>query len=664
MVFLLNLLLFILNKYRKQGFLGLFLVFTASLAAQGSADLLRKKLSTDLQDTTRARLLNELGWELRFSETRNAEAYANEALQIAKKKKVYATVSKAYRTLALVHTITDREITAVLYYDSAIANARKAHDLILEALCVNNKAGMFGDFGDFDQAIAIYSHGLDIALTTNNKKLIATFYNNLADAYQNIGGKTDMVQKYYNLALTYNLDNQNWSAACLNSANLASEYAAIGNHSEALKELQRSIGLLKKTEQGTYLYGAANNEISTVYLKLGNSELSLKYALISYKVLDSLKMPNNVLHPLLNITNAEINLRNLKSAWEHAHLLLKLATEKKAKIYIKEAYHSLSDAAKIEGKYEKALEYFEQYKRWNDSVFQIEREKNIAGVQFKAAMASKGMEMKYRVELKDKENRELARDNRNLKRGIILGSIILLVFVGLVYMLFNAAKRQRKLNVELQDKNYLVEKQTEEKDLLIHEIHHRVKNNLTMLQSLFYLQSKSRVNPEIKQVLAESQTRLLSMALVHQHLYENDNEGGLDVKAFIDNLLHDISETFTSSEVQNVNYQINGADIEIGIKLAIPVGLILNELITNSLKYAFTPQNQGKIEVNVSSHNNLLKIEYTDNGPGLQQDFDLNSTGFGFKILKLLTRQIKAEISYQKGEGESTFYLSIPLANA
>ncbi len=197
--------------------------------------------------------------------------------------------------------------------------------------------------------------------------------------------------------------------------------------------------------------------------------------------------------------------------------------------------------------------------------------------------------------------------------------------------------------------------------LRIQEIHHRVKNNLTMLQSLFFLQAKSTENEDLRLALAESQTRLLSMAVVHNHLYENEGDGGLEVVAFVQTLLHDISETFVNTKHKPVSFFVTGSDVEIGIKLAIPVGLILNELITNSLKYAFNHVDSGRIDVVVSHTGSMLNIAYSDNGPGLDKEFDLSSAGFGFKILKLLTKQLKANISYSKGSDFSKFELNIPM---
>jgi two-component system, sensor histidine kinase PdtaS len=514
--------------------------------------------------------------------------------------------------------------------------------------------------GDFDKAIEIYSKGLLIANQIDNYKLRATFYNNLADAYLNIGHKTEMVQKYFKIALDISLKNGAWPSAGLHAANLAEEYAKQGLKSEAIATLGIAIDMLNKSPKGVYIEGATIHNIATTYNKLGQYDLARIYALRSYRILDSLKMTNNILRPLEVLTDIEIKTGKTQNATKYANKMLEVAIQKDAKIYIREAYKALSTIAKSENNFKLSLEYFEQFKRWDDSIFQIDKVRNISLLEYRAEIGKRELEVRQGMALKEKENQILAKDNQQLRSLIIAAIFALLIFLVLGGLLMRSSKRKQILNDQLIQKNTLVQKQAEEKDLLIHEIHHRVKNNLTMLQSLFYLQSKSSTDAEVKQVLTEGQTRLLSMALVHQHLYENNNESGLDLVGFIKELLHDTVETYTSANYKKIEFKADGVKLELGIKLAIPIGLILNELITNSLKYAFNDATDGKIKVMVEVEDNVLKLKYCDNGPGLPNEFDLNNAGFGFRILNLLCKQIKAEVKYKKGIHFSGFILAIP----
>lgn len=603
--------------------------------------------------------MNELAWEIKLTDPRTSLSFSGQAINLYLKLKDNKGISGAYKSKAFALVISGKEAEALLAYDTAIFFAGKANDPEAEAACLALVAGMFGDLGDFDKSIEVYAKGLEIALKIKNYKLMAMFYNNLADAYQNTGRNSEIVQKYLRLAREYSIKSGNKASAGLNSANLAKELADRGMKKEAETELKTALSLMKETSYGTYIYAASGSEIAYVYKVLGQDDQARKFALISYRIFDSLNRKDNSLHPLLILTDIESQSGNFAKAENYASQLLDIAKKRKAKIYIKEAYRALSAIAKSKGNPEQALMFFEQYKSWSDSVFKLEREKNIAQLEFRTNLAKRDLEIKYGLSLKEEENKRLASDNRNLKWGFTIALLAFLIFVFLGVLLLRSNNKKRQLNAQLVQKNEIVEKQAAEKDVLIQEIHHRVKNNLTMLQSLFYLQSKSASNEEVKQVLNESQTRMLSMALVHRHLYENENEGGLDMVLFIHSLLHDIVETFKSTN-REIEFSATGSKTEIGIKQAIPVGLILNELITNSLKYAFKDNESGKIEAQVSEEGKAWRIDYIDNGPGLDRDFDLNNEGFGFKIIKLLCKQLKADISYNKSTGISKFSITIP----
>lgn len=292
----------------------------------------------------------------------------------------------------------------------------------------------------------------------------------------------------------------------------------------------------------------------------------------------------------------------------------------------------------------------------------MEREQNISRIELQSALAKQELELKYGSKLKERENLQLAEDNRKLKLRIAATVFAIVILLLLGFLLFRSIRRSNAVNKDLIEKNALIRNYVTEKDVLIQEIHHRVKNNLTLLQSLFYLQSKNADNEVLKEMLQESQARLLSMSLVHQHLYENGHDGSLELTEYIEELLRDIAETFTSENHKPVALYVTGDQADMGVKLAIPLGLILNELITNSLKYAFAGKTDGEIRVQVKRGPDYLQITYQDNGPGLPEGTSLETeSGFGFKIIRLLSRQIKAEIQYNRAGECPAFDIRFPV---
>lgn len=633
-----------------------------SLHATSRAAEIQQLLAKGCHDTTRARLLNEWAWEIKFTDPVKAEVLASQSLILTAKYNLDRESSNAYKIRAYAAIGRKDFVRCMVNYDSALHYARRSGDLYLVAECLNKKAGAYGDLGDFDRAIEFYTQGLNIAQKLNSVNLLSKFYNNLADAYQNTGRNTRLVQQYYHQALQYSVKSENWAAAGLNSSNLAKEYSANRMFDKASSELDRTFGLLRKTPYGTYLYAATLREVASVQVDLGKYHAALQHAKVAYRILDSLKMPVNLLRPLEVLTDASVRLGNPAEGSRYASEMLQLAVSTQSKVYIKESYRYLAAIAKSKGDFRLAADYLESYKSWSDSVFKLEREQNISRTELQSALAKQELELKYGSKLKERENLQLAEDNRKLKLRVAatVFAIVVLLFLG--FLLFRSVRKSRAAYRDLTEKNALIQSYAAEKDVLIQEIHHRVKNNLTLLQSLFYLQSKTADNDVMKEMLQESQARLLSMALVHQHLYENGHDGSLELTEYIEDLLRDITESFTSADHKSVDLVVSGDKAEMGVKLAIPVGLILNELITNSLKYAFHDRGDGEIRVCVKRGVDFLQISYQDNGPGLPGGVSLESdAGFGFKIIRLLTKQIKARIQYSRSDGFSTFEIRFPV---
>ena len=208
---------------------------------------------------------------------------------------------------------------------------------------------------------------------------------------------------------------------------------------------------------------------------------------------------------------------------------------------------------------------------------------------------------------------------------------------------------------ELVHEKERVLRQLEEKEVLRQEVHHRVKNNLTFLKSLLFLRSRASTSEEVKIILDECQARIQTMALVHQNLYDVDDTVDINFSSFIKELFVELHTLFETNKA--VGIQIETGNIKMDMKSSIFIGLILNELITNSFKYAFDNIEKPIIYVQVTESESWTYLEYWDNGLGLEEGFDITKTkGFGFKIMNILVQQTDATLEYigQK------FLLTIP----
>jgi PAS domain S-box-containing protein len=184
-----------------------------------------------------------------------------------------------------------------------------------------------------------------------------------------------------------------------------------------------------------------------------------------------------------------------------------------------------------------------------------------------------------------------------------------------------------------------------EKDILLGEIHHRVKNNLQIVDSLLGLQSGIINDTGTQEILRESQNRIKSMALIHQILYQSNDFARMDFNNFLDTLVPTLASSY-GADPDRIVLSINAIEVRLPLSVAIPCGLLVNELISNALKHAFPANRHGEIRIDLSIASGgqvLLSVE--DDGVGIPDDLDLDNTAtLGLQLVTLLTDQLGGEM--------------------
>ena len=193
----------------------------------------------------------------------------------------------------------------------------------------------------------------------------------------------------------------------------------------------------------------------------------------------------------------------------------------------------------------------------------------------------------------------------------------------------------------------------EEKNVLLREIHHRVKNNMQIISSLLSLQSSTIKNPEMRDIFMESQNRVKSMSMIHEQLYQTDDIAKIDFKIYVNGLIKSLFQIY-SFGLKRIEWNVNIEDVKLDIETAIPCGLIINELVSNSLKHAFNEAHDGKITVNMRKNKNLITMEVSDNGIGLPANFEVEKAStLGLKLVTTLVDQLEGNMVIDRSKGTS-----------
>ncbi len=305
-------------------------------------------------------------------------------------------------------------------------------------------------------------------------------------------------------------------------------------------------------------------------------------------------------------------------------------------------------------------EAFLFYKRliaFEDSISAIENKERLAVLQ-----------VVYEVEKKDKEIKrqelraltaEIESRRNEIRSNLLLAGMLGSILVGAIFVILTI--QWRKKNKQIERQNKIIESSLAEKEILLKEIHHRVKNNLQIICSFLNLQRGTVGDTTTLQALDNTQLRVMSMSLVHEILYNKDDIKEIDIAEYIPKLFNYISIVLdVNNKEVDVNYDLSS--IKIDTKKAIPLGLIFNELITNAYKYAFNNGKKGVLNITAIKTDNYIKLIFSDNGPGFDKNA-VSQTGektLGLQLIDDMLHQLKAQKKVCNKNGTKYEFL-IPL---
>ncbi len=330
----------------------------------------------------------------------------------------------------------------------------------------------------------------------------------------------------------------------------------------------------------------------------------------------------------------------------------------KHEIYLKDLKKA-EERFVAKGNYKDAYEISLLLKQANDSLAKNETRQRILQEKLRYDSLQQSERNKtYRKDLFQKQT-EVESSRKIVYLAIAALALALLLALAFYRNYRNTKKANRIIaqqQQETEEKKRIIEISLTEKETLLKEIHHRVKNNLQIISSLLNLQANRTEDEQLKRIMNEAKNRISSMALIHQKIYQSGNLSSVDFQAYIEQMAQSIDTNF-NNEKKNITQHIDTHGISLDIDTSIPLGLIINELLTNSYKYAFEGRSSGSITISLKEKNaEELELHVSDDGKGLPAGFDpsaLNS--LGLKLVKGLASQVKGSVRFESHQGTHCF---------
>jgi two-component sensor histidine kinase len=308
----------------------------------------------------------------------------------------------------------------------------------------------------------------------------------------------------------------------------------------------------------------------------------------------------------------------------------------------------------LNGNYHSSIVHFQNYKKISDSVHNTSKNKQIE--ELKIQYETKNKEQKIALLNDQSKIQKSELQKSKLLNNLAIGSLILLLItIGLLYNRYRLKQRNHaKLELkekEINQKNLNLRHLLDEKEWLLKEIHHRVKNNLQTVISLLNSQSAYLDNDMALSAIKNSQHRIHSMSLIHQKLYNSENIATINMPNYIRELVEYLKDSFSLG--QRIRFEVKVDPLELDVAQAVPLGLILNEAITNSIKYAFPNDLTGMIYVKLEAiEGNRYLLTISDNGIGTATDFtETKANSFGMSLIKGLSDDLEAKFTMENNNG-------------
>ncbi|GAB2795694.1 hypothetical protein GCM10027275_46130 [Rhabdobacter roseus] len=573
--------------------------------------------------------------------------------------------------------------------------------------------------GQYEKAVASQQKALSYFEKARNPRKVASMYSHLGLLYKRMG-ETQKVVALTEQGIAYMKKAVAIDTAIGNQDGLAGDYIHLGILYEDIRKYAIAFDYFQRALEAVKTLKNPDQDRRVIYNNMGHNLLSqhryaeaIPYLYQALSINSKANKITSLTHNYRNLASCYSGLSQHDSALYYAEKALTLVEQSREVPLQRSVYQAVHRTYAAAGRYDEAYRYVARQKALEDSLLSLEKTQSITHLQgqyevqktqelarIKAELeidkarevaqieadklrrihqieaqaevaktrAVADVQTKYETQKKVQQIQELNKENalKSTQMTYLAGGLgLLLLLLGgmlLQYrMIRHTNARLSAQNAVISEKGQQLEQQSEQLRTLMKELHHRVKNNLAIVSSLLSLQSDRLTDEDAVLAVQQGQRRVEAMSLIHQRLYRTDQVASINIRDYIIDLIESLMEAY-GYRADQFDLDIRVEQQELDVDLAIPLGLIMNELLTNSFKYAYHQVPRPALRVALQRENGLT-LEVQDNGPGL----DLGSwqseddTSFGKQLIVSLSEQAGGTMRVENRQG-AYFQLHIPLA--
>lgn len=496
--------------------------------------------------------------------------------------------------------------------------------------------------GNFNRSLYYSLKSIEMMAKTGDYSREGNFYGELAEVYQELGQTENSIVWYRKTILAREKTNLPQRYLFRTAGFLAHELILKKRPREALNEI---IQLESRHRPDNPVdIGTLSQIKAYCYEAMGQTKLAEYHYLKMMHLFDKNTVMELIIFAHYDLANFYVNQGRYKEAEPHLAGLDKTTELVSKKKDIELLAFKIDSAG---GRYLQAIRHIRNYEKLKDSIFSNEKSKQIQELQIRYQTIRNEQSIKL-LKKDSLLSASRIKDANNMRNLTLIGLLVLVLFLAMLYFSYRSKQRS---NVEINKKNVSLNQLVEEKEWLIKEVHHRVKNNLQIVMGLLQRQSAYIDNEKALLAIQNSEHRMHSIALIHQKLYQSESMALINMPEYVDELINYLKDSFDTGS--RIHFYKDIENFSLDVQHAVPLGLILNESITNAIKYAFGTNGNGDIHVVIATEDEVSFIlMISDNGVGLPPGFNLkNVNSLGMNLMRGLCKQLGGKLMIEDHAG-------------